>query len=480
MQDDLTYALREARGRIYWRLVGCSVLRGLAWCGFLGGFALLFLRLLGGAGCGLPMLVCALAGWLLWGMASLWLRSRQLPSKEALVAWLDARSHGGGLLLAEFQEGGSRWRGRRGAIAVPSIRWESWRREALLALCALAFLLGVAFAPQRMQDDSMTRRVLDIQDETAQIESQLEILENTLAVEPEKLQEMKNLLADIYEHNVAGDSAKTYELLDLLQERIDKEISECFNETLEDAMGMDRLASVLERLSQLQQNPEAVTASSEIGRFIAQLASEDAELAALLQEIAADGQLPSLAQLEEAGEKGLTPEQQRQLAEFLRKNADRIREKLKRMAEQMKHKGCSSCGNQAMQAAEFDLQALEDWLNANGGGECSQSMALAMQSGCMGGEGGVGRGRGDAPLEYTNTAKDFEHTGTDIGVDGMALAENTSVLKRSLIAPENAEKEAKAPVAGTLSGGQGKVKASARPIHPQHRREVETYFMRRP
>ena len=67
-----------------------------------------------------------------------------------------------------------------------------------------------------------------------------------------------------------------------------------------------------------------------------------------------------------------------------------------------------------------------------------------------------------------------------VGLDGRALPDknDSSVLKRTLVAPDQAQNETEAAAAGQLQGGKGNVKASSKPIHPQHRREIENYFKR--
>ncbi len=480
MDEELTKAVEAVKTGLYWRLVVRWSLACLACVSFLAGTAFLLLRLFEEK---LPLwiwdgMICVIVAWLICFIAVLWLCSRRLPSRSEIVAWLDAHSEGGGLLMAA-EAGETNWKDKGTRIVAPTIHWNTWGREMLLALCAVAFFLCSAFAPQRINDFIGGKRTLDIQDETAKLEEQLQTLESILDEKPEKLEEMKRILTDIQEHNFAGDSAKTYELLDVLQERIDKEFSEYYNETMDKVMDKEKLAAALEQLSKLQETPEAVTAASEIGSFMSKLAESDKELASLLKELADSGQIPSVEQLADAAsQQTLTPEQQKKLAEFLQNNAKRIKEKLKEMAEKMKKNGCNSCQNTSMsQSAQFDLDALKEWLESEGEGQCADSLSIALSMPGVGGTGGVSRGRGDAPLEYTNTAKEFEHNTSDVGLDGLARPDNadSSVLKRTLVAPQE-QNETEAAAAGQLQGGKGNVKSSSKPIHPQHRREIENYF----
>ena len=483
MDEELTKAVDAVRARLYWRLVARWSLASLACVSFLAGAAFLALRLFEEK---LPLwtwqgMSCAAVIWVLCVVAVLWVCRKRLPARSEIVAWLDAHSEGGGLLMAA-DAGEAAWTGRRVRIVTPIIRWNTWGREALLALCAVAFFLCSAFAPQRAGNIVDGKRTLDIQDETVKLEEQLETLESILEEKPEKLEEMRRLLSDIQEHNFAGDSAKTYELLDVLQERIDKEFSEYYNETMDKVLDKEKLAAALEQLSKVEETPEAVTAASELASFMSTLAESDKELSSLLKELADSGQIPSVEQLADAASQTtLTPEQQKKLAEFLQNNAERIKEKLKKMAEDMKKNGCGTCQNTAMsQSGQFDLDALKDWLDSEGEGECGASLSLALSIPGNGDNGQPSRGRGDAPLEYTNSAKEFEHNVSDVGLDGRALPDknDSSVLKRTLVAPDQAQNETEAPVAGQLKGGKGNVKASSKPIHPQHRKEIKNYFKR--
>ena len=482
MDEELTKAVETVKTRLYWRLVVRWSLACLACVSFLAGAVFLVLRLFEET---VPLWTWTGLGvvavlWLLCVVSMLWMCRKRLPARAEIVAWLDAHSEGGGLLMAA-EAGEAAWRERRTRIVTPTIRWNTWGRETLLALCAVAFFLCSAFAPQRVNDFTGGKKTLDIQDETAKLEEQLQTLESILDEKPEKLEEMKRLLTDIQEHNFAGDSAKTYELLDVLQERIDKEFSEYFNETMDKVMDKEKLAAALEQLSKTEETPEAVTAASEIASFMSKLAESDKELGSLLKELADSGQVPSIDQLADAAsQQTLTPEQQKKLAEFLQNNAESIKKKLKEMAENMKKNGCNSCQNTSMsQSAQFDLEALKEWLESEGEGQCAEALSIALSMPGMGGTGGVSRGKGDAPLEYTNTAKEFEHNTSDVGLDGLARPDNadSSVLKRTLVAPQE-QNETEAAAAGQLQGGKGNVKSSSKPIHPQHRKEIENYFKR--
>ncbi len=86
------------------------------------------------------------------------------------------------------------------------------------------------------------------------------------------------------------------------------------------------------------------------------------------------------------------------------------------------------------------------------------------------------RGRGDAPLEFSGTTEKFDGKFNEMGVDGMAKAEDTSVISRTLSAPMNAEKDAETAGAGTLRGGKSDAESKDRPVHPQHRDAVKHYF----
>ena len=407
------------------------------------------------------------------------LARRRLPSREAFTAWIDDRNAFGGIPLAEGRPGSEPWMGR--LDAPKPIRFKvDFRREATLLALSILFLGTIFLCPRTLAEIDDEHR-LDIKDEAAEIEDKIQILEQSGELSEEKVEEFKEMLEGIRENGFAEESSKTYEQLDVLEERVDNEISSLQNSLVNEGTSMEMLAKALDALSKID-GEFASTASEEIAKFISELAEKDPELADILSELAkTDAEMSPSELARRTADKSLTKEQCEKLAEALRKNADRIKEKLRKMAEQQKKCNGGECSTAGLceNPVPFDEKSLEDWLNSNCPETACSLASVAMECNADGGkpgEGGVGKGRGDAPLEYSGKAQDFEGKFNDFGVDGMAKAEETSVISRTLSAPLNAEKDAERAGEGSLRGGAAEAESKGKSVHPQHRRAVKQYF----
>ncbi len=426
----------------------------------------------------MPCFLVSVAVFVALSAAMAVLARRRLPSREAFTAWIDDRNAFGGIPLAEGRPGSEPWLGRLNAPK--AIRFKvDFRREASLLALSILFLGTVFICPRTLAEIDEEHR-LDINDEAAEIEEKIQILEQSGELSAEKVEEFKEMLESIRENGFADDSSKTYEQLDVLEERVDNEISSLQNTLVNEETSMEMLAKALDALSKVG-GEFASTASEEIAKFISELAEMDPELADILSELAkTDAEMSPSELARRTADKSLTKEQCEKLAEALRKNADRIKEKLRQMAEQRKNCSGGECSTAGLceNPVPFDEKSLEEWLNSNCP-ETAGSLSCAMESGASGGkpgEGSVGKGKGDAPLDYSGKAQDFEGKFNEFGVDGMAKAAETSVINRTLSAPINAEKDAERAGEGALRGGNAEAESKGKSVHPQHRRAVKQYF----
>ncbi|MBQ7650121.1 MAG: hypothetical protein IJS15_04135 [Victivallales bacterium] len=425
------------------------------------------------------LLVASLIVFLVSTVTTAVLSYRKLPSREVLTAWIDDRNSFGGILQAEGTPGSAVWIGGLGIPKTPRLKVD-FRREAVLLALAVLFLAAILLCPRTIAvlDDE---HKLDIDDEMASLEDRIQILEQASKIPEEKVSELKEMLENIRENGYAEESAKTYELLDILDERVNSEIGSLRNSLVAEGTSMEMLAQALEAISKLD-GKFASTAGAELAKFISELAEQDPELAKMLSELAqADSELSESELARRTADKSLTKEQCEKLAELLRKNSDRIKEKLRQMAEEMKKnpgaKGASNslCENEV----PFDEKSLEEWLNSN----CPATMSAVSTGSCAAGrqtpgqDGTPSRGRDDAPLEFSGKTEKFDARYNEIGIDGMAKADDdASVVSRTLSAPVNAQSDAEAAGAGALHGGKSDAESKMRSVFPQHRRAVKQYF----
>lgn len=418
-------------------------------------------------------LLSALAVFVLVNVILDILSARHLPGNEKFIAWLDNYNACGGLLLIKDDAGKTAWENQIKQLRRASIRIDC-RRETALLLVAAAFAFCLHLCPQALGVPAQ-EKTLDITDETKDIEEQISLLEEETSFPDEKINELKEMLEDIRENSLAGDSAKTYEMLDLLENRVENSIAEARNDILDEGISMDKLAEALEQLAN-NNSETASTASAEIAKFLAELAQSDPEIAKMLQELAKDNENLSPSELaRRTTDNPLTKEQMEKLAKALRDNADKIKEKLKRMAEKRgKQSGCENCGECQGGTCPFDEESLKEWLESNDL-DCTLT---ACSAGSMNapGSGAPSRGRGDAPLNYSGEKVDFNADFKQLEIEGQAKPDASHAIERTLAAPTE-QIDDKTPIAsGKLEGGKSSATSSSKPVHPQHRKAVRQYF----
>lgn len=405
----------------------------------------------------IALVVCAVISW------------RRIPGVRPVLSLMDAQCRGGGLLVASADEDVSRWAGQMPVARPPVVRIHC-AGELITLAAGVAFLALTALLPAAAgQIDAPG--TLDITDEAGEIRDELNALEMSELLPDNKLKPFREALRQIEENAASADSARTYELLNVLEERIDQATRDAWNELADSAMSMENLAKVLEAL-QMAPPELAETAVAQLAELLSKLAASDPELASLLQQLTTN--TPELQDTLENATSGkpLSPEELRNLAQFMRDNAEKIKQKLRNMAQ----KGCSGQSNAACeeQLAPMDIEALRKWLDSNcPGSGCLTALACPTPTPGM---GSISRGRGDAPLELTSKTPDFDAVINEVGIDGRATNAETSVIRRTLSDPVNAEKDAAPAKAGALRTGDADIRARDNAIHPQHRRAVHDFF----
>jgi len=169
---------------------------------------------------------------LLWGLAAvplllaLALRAalRRLPSATAVRAVLDRAGHCGGLLMAAADHDLGRWQQMLPPAADLRVRWRGGRSWAVFA-AGLVFLLTALLFPQSLATLGASR-TLEIGNEAAKLASQIDLLRQTEALEPERADSLKEKLAQLKKDSRGEDPAKTLEALDHLQNLVSKTAKE--------------------------------------------------------------------------------------------------------------------------------------------------------------------------------------------------------------------------------------------------------------
>lgn len=408
----------------------------------------------------LPFVPAALAAW------------RRTPSAGQCLAWLDAAGSSGGLLLMAGHPGAEAWKDRLPAsLPEPRLRWRESRRPAVW-LAAAAFAAAVVLVPARLVH-AVLAAPLDLSPLIAPLQEKAAALIEPDVTPPENLESWRQELEASAALQDGTDPARALEALDQLREQIEQAGAQTADQLMQEQELMRAAQAAAESLqgafAEGGAGSEAATAS--LAAFN-QFAAGQEWPAALTNTLPAD----LLAALP-AGT--LTPEQLDALAKLLKDAGDLKAGQLGRLvdAQLVEASRCppgSLCTNGAACEA-----ALARFLDNQEGGD---ALAACFSGEGKPGRGGVSRGRGDAPLTWTDPS-----SAAGIGFKDIKL---TSASTPSLDAAKPVGFSAAAPDAtpgaailqpGALAGAAPAPLAGRQAvILPRHRAAVDRFFQSTP
>ncbi len=415
------------------------------------------LLLWGAAGC-IPAVVLAMLA-----------ARRHLPGTGPVKALLDEYNDGGGLISASNEADVSAWDERITALIVPRITWQ-WGRTATVMFAGILFVGGSLYMPSIYSILPADRR-MEIQELSNQLKEQLEVLEEERIMEETRGQELKEQLENIWRESTASDPQKSWEGLDAIEKIVADETVKAAEQRIAEAekmAGMEALASDLAANAEENGSSEQVTAAMK-------------EYAALMNKLGLDAKLAEkgYTELSEAcAGMALTPEQLAQIAKALGKGGQECEGSLARLAE---------AGLLSAEMLER-MQAAAAFCEAGKPGSSEElAMFLAENSRdggltvlmAMPGRGGINRGRGDAPMTWTDGTEENGAGFKEQTISPTALADiqNSERTGMSISAPENNEEAVM--ISGALTGtGTGGGSARSQVILPRHSRSVQEYFKR--
>lgn len=426
--------------------------------GFLCGVAVLAMR----AATGRPLISLI---WILSGVVpcvaiAILLALKRLPDRSAVRALLDNRNSCGGLLMASEHAELGGWQARIPAIADPRLRWRA-KRPVALAL-ASALFVSVSFlipASQGLASD----RPLDIAKEIGDISADIEVLKKEEIVDATQAESLETKLESITAEAKGEDPVKTWEALDHLQNTVSK--------TAEEAA--EKMAQNNERLAEAQALSETLgDGGSGIDPKLMTEAMK--ELRAQMESAAGDqGAAPTLPDdlLKDLKSGSLSREQLKQLADALKQHKGEFSKRLGKLRDA----GLIDLKTlkQVEKAGQCDSAGLAEFLKENAGNMTVTEMMNSW------GRGGVDRGRGDAPMTWTDRSSErgakFKE---QVLPSSLADLKDSELIGRSTGAP-GVEKNG-AQQAGALKGAAaGGGSAFTQTVLPRHRGAVNRYFERR-
>ena len=428
-----------------------------AW-GFLCGVAVLAMR----AATGRPLIqwIWILAGVVPCAVIAFLLALRRLPERTAVRALLDMRNSCGGLLMASERADLGDWQAALPAIAAPRLRWRA-RRSVALALVSALFVSISFLIPARQ--GLASDRPLDIAKEIGDLSANIDVLKKEEIIDATQAEALETKLESITAEAKGEDPVKTWEALDHLQNTVSK--------TAEEAA--EKIAQNNERLAEAQALSETL---AEGGSGIdPRLMTEAMKELRAQMEAAAGNQEggPTLPDdlVKDLKSGSLSREQLKQLADALKQHKGDISKRLGKLRDAglIDLKTLKQCEK----AGQCDSKGLAGFLKENAGNLTVTEMMDSW------GRGGVDRGRGDAPMTWTDRSSErgakFKE---QVLPSSLAGLKDSELVGRSTGAPgveRNGPQQAGALKGAAAGGGS----AYTQTVLPRHRGAVNRYFERR-
>jgi hypothetical protein len=197
----------------------------------------------------------ALIGAVVYGLV---IARRRMPTERQVRAMVDRQSQAGGLVMAADETDTGAWQTRTQANEVPTIHWRGQRTAGLVG-AAVAFVAIAFVIPDQFTALADTNK-LDISEEVAQLDEQIELLEEENVIDSDEAASMSEKLEQIETEATGADPTRTWEALDHLTERLNKEAEEAAENAINDTERMNRVETLAEAIQKAgdQLNPEAM------------------------------------------------------------------------------------------------------------------------------------------------------------------------------------------------------------------------------
>jgi hypothetical protein len=432
------------------------------WC-FVWGIIALSMRVITGS----PRitLLWGAIGSLLAVLAALLVSRKRLPAHSAVRALLDQRNECGGLLMAEEDLTIGFWQSRISAINIPRVRWRSSRALVLFA-ASISFVIITLFVPVRFAGMNGSHS-LDVTREVSDLTEKVERLKEEQIIDKAEAEALEQTLDQLGKEAQGEDPVRTLEALDHVAEKVKKEAGEA----------VESIAGSQEKLSRAETLAEGLmTGANQIDPRLMTEAMQT--LSAMMQSAIQENQMLASAlspQLQEAIKSGaIKPEQLKEIAKVLSNNRSAVNQRLSKLNKAGLVN--SSSLKAGVGATVPDSSGLAQFLKEN-----AQQMSVedAVAAWCeKPGKGGVGRGRGDAEMTWTDetSEKDARFKEKELPPSALAGLKESQMVGISAAAPTV---ENQVAAHGALNNAnQGGGSAYTQSILPRHRGAVKRYFER--
>ncbi len=457
--------LARLRERIYGRIFLFRLLTGLTFGGVAGGLLIFLLAGFGrlGRADALALAVLTLALATLWAAREARL---QCPHGAALLRLLAAENPVyAGFLFAESLP--AAWEKELPALREPRVS-STARRLWGVAGMSVAFLFGGAFTPP-FPVSAPVENKLAVEAQSEPLRQELDALLEENLLPREQGEQLKKELEKLTEQALGTDPAKTYEALEHLATLLQQQAEQSEQRLQQSADRFENLSELAQRLAAAEKLSEA--AGNEFAALLRKMAAEDPEL----QKIMENMDMRSLQSMDAETLKKLA--EQTKMSEQERKKA--LENFRKKMEECRKNGSCSGDSKEKKEgksASDRDA-SLADFLNRNAGSSLdTENLKQSLQE-CEGsaGFGGIGRGRGDAPLTRLDRDLRAEGARHKIAVEGEATRPGAGeVLFQTVGAPQISTEKTTVNAGSLTSPGVAEERNA--PSHPRHRSVIRRYF----
>jgi hypothetical protein len=377
--------------------------------------------------------------------------------------------------MASMEADPGGWSRRVANLQVPQCAWDGKRLFGLTLLGAV-FLTVVLAIPHRTLV-ARQQKELNIRDEVARLEDQLEVLKEENLLEVERVEKLQQELQRVEQEAEGQGPVKTWDALDHLSQELENEAEEAAEEALSETEEMSR-AEALARGLEKDMNEMDSKMSREVMQALGDLVDEALGEKESLEKDS-DGALSKeqLEKMREAMENGtLTPEQLKQLAEALKNCRGGCKNMMRNLQNAKLLQG--KLGEWGDMFDDIDAEGLKEFLEECEG-DC-QGMSERWARCQRPGRGGIRRGRGDAPMTWRD--QETEKGNAEFKEKALPGANLEAFRDSQMIGVSSGAPD---PSPGGSDGGQGgalssEVKgtgtAHSQTIYPRHRGTIRRYF----
>lgn len=391
-----------------------------------------------------------------------WIEWRRRPRFTALRAEYDRSNRCGGVMMSEEAGDMSAWRSRLTGPKSPRLKWRSAPSLGAFGLAGL-FVVVALLLPERLTQASHDGR-LEVGQLVEELQAEVEALEEESILEENKANELEEQLARLGEQSSGLDPNRTWEALDHIKEANAE-------------LGRQAAEEALAKLTALTQSETLATAlqtaaDAGLGEPTATRAAQDLAAmlkAAKLEEGLIDLDLPAdlLSNLD-----GLDRESMEKLLRSIQFNKDRLGQVTGKLAKLklIDAKQLAAC----KKAGECpNSNALAAFL-CESGGECD-SFCLLAASYCR---GGVTRGRGDAPMTWTDPSAEAGAKFQEEVLPPSARLSDAQLVGVSRAAPDLSGEDVVVEHGALANAPARGGSAHSQTVLPRHQTTVRRFFAR--